>query len=114
MDWIGEKEAKAAAKKGVKAALECSIEHWRQIYRRKTSWKQVCKFPELISAESCGLCSYDSIQPSCACSNCLATTINSCCNGLTGLVHDALNDNNPIAFTKAAKKVYKFLKGLEK
>ena len=119
MNWIGAKEAKAAAKKGKKAALDCSIEHWRQIYRRPKSIKEAINGDKVsISASNCSLCEYYTFDEASLqdCEKCPAyypksCSSSPCCGGLYFKTHSKRVGTSD--FTKAAKKVHLFLKGLK-
>ena len=122
LNWIGSKEAKAAAKKGAEAALECVIEHWWQLSHRPKSIKNAFENRLVdIAGFSCALCSlYKGICSSCPAKGKNATQ-STCCRGLWHkakyhFAHDY--ENNYSApnryFTKAALKVWQFLKTLRK
>ena len=109
--WIGEKEATTAAEKGEKAALDCSIEHWRQLsHRLKSVLKALQDDKTCLGTASCALCQY---WPKCT--ECPAyTPSNACCQGLHGKCHRPISQEAVPAFTRRANDLYKFLKGLKK
>ena len=119
MEWIGEKEAKAAAKKGKEAALDCSIEHWKQLsHRPKSVIKALIADKTEVYADSCALCNLYRYQSRLCCNKCLADTENGCCSDLWWkaaiLIERPIRKQSAAKFTKAAKKVYEFLKGRKK
>ncbi len=115
MDWIGEKEAKAAAKKGKEAALDCTTEHWRQLsHRPKSVFKAREKRCVDIFEKDCALC-YQGRKKTlfdCTCPAGISTF--QCCGNLWKNARVEWDSGTGKSFTKAAKEVYKFLKGLKK
>ncbi len=115
MEWIGEKEAKAAAKKGEKAALDCSIEHWRQLsHRPKSVFKARENGRANIYEGDCALCYRGRQNNSYICDCPAGKNSQACCGNLWREARCKWDWGTAKQFTKAAKKVYNFLKGLKK
>ncbi len=58
MKWLTQKQVKAAAAKGRKPAIRCSLVHWQQI--RTATKAELCKqmYAITFGPSLCGLCQY--------------------------------------------------------
>lgn len=90
MNWLTQEEIQAAAKKGRKQALLCSIEHWRQL--SGATWRELVygERKNLVhdSGDECPLCNrYDE------CLYCPLKSAGECC-GETDSAYDRTDRTN--------------------